>query len=97
MGVQWKPWAWDMVKERKIRGFSIVGAAARVEMAMPEDLEKASFGGNRSEAGRYAAYVRWRSKAHSIAQASEPVPVDHTSGLSCLRSSGRFIRCFRSL
>jgi hypothetical protein len=68
LGVQWKPWAWDMVKEGKIRGFSIGGAAARVEMAMPEDLEKASFGGNRSEAGRYAAYVRWRSKAHSIAQ-----------------------------
>jgi len=68
LGVQWKPWAWDMVKEGKIRGFSIGGAAARVEMAMPEDLEKASFGGNRSEAGRYAAYVRWRSKAHSLAQ-----------------------------
>lgn len=68
LGVQWKPWAWDMVKEGKIRGFSIGGAAARVEMSMPEDLEKASFGGDRSEAGRYAAYVRWRSKAHSIAQ-----------------------------
>ena len=68
LGVQWKPWAWDMVKEGKIRGFSIGGAAARVEMAMPEDLEKASFGGDRSEAGRYAAYVRWRSKAHSLAQ-----------------------------
>ena len=75
LGVQWKPWAWDMVKEGKIRGFSIGGAAARVEMAMPEDLEKASFGGDRSEAGRYAAYVRWRSKAHSLAQGAANLKV----------------------
>lgn len=61
LGVQWKPWAWDMVKDGKIRGFSIGGAAARVEMAMPSDaIAKASFGGNRSEAGRYAAEQRWK-------------------------------------
>ena len=68
LGVQWKPWAWDMVKAGKIRGFSIGGAAARIEMQMPEEINKASFGGDRSEAGRYAANVRWRTKAHSIAQ-----------------------------
>ena len=71
LGVQWKPWAWEMVKAGKIRGFSIGGAAARVEMAMPEDLEKASFGGNRSEAGRYAAQVRWQSRAYSIRQGTK--------------------------
>jgi len=60
LGVQWKPWAWDMVKAGKIRGFSIGGAAARIEMQMPEEINKASFG-SRSEAGRYAANVRWQS------------------------------------
>jgi hypothetical protein len=59
LGVQWKPWAWDMVKAGKIRGFSIGGAAARIDMRMPDDVSKASFG-SRSEAGRYAANVRWR-------------------------------------
>lgn len=62
LGVQWKPWAWDMVKEGKIRGFSIGGAAARVEMTMPTDaMGKAkSFGGDRSAAARYAAEQRWK-------------------------------------
>ena len=94
LGVQWKPWAWDMVKAGKIRGFSIGGAAARIEMAMPEEIAKAvsvkdsdaervrkqilvrsrvfealkaqGFGGNRSEAARYAAQQRW--KGHVKAQ-----------------------------
>jgi hypothetical protein len=61
LGVQWKPWAWDMVKEGKIRGFSIGGAAARIEMSMPEEALKATFG-SRSEAGRYAANMRWRGQ-----------------------------------
>ena len=65
LGVQWKPWAWDMVKEGRIRGFSIGGAAARVEMTMPTDaMGKAqSFGGDRSAAGRYAAEQRWKGHA----------------------------------
>lgn len=63
LGVQWKPWAWEMVKEGKIRGFSIGGAAARIEMAMPDDaIAKASFGGDRSAAGRYAAEQRWKGQ-----------------------------------
>jgi hypothetical protein len=91
LGVQWKPWAWDMVKAGKIRGFSIGGAAARIEMAMPEEMVKSvssdadrvrkqilvrsrvfealkaqGFGGNRSEAARYAAQQRW--KGHKKAQ-----------------------------
>lgn len=88
LGVQWKPWAWDMVKSGKIRGFSIGGAAARIEMAMPDEIAKSvsvdisaaervrnqmlvrskvsdalkaqGFGGNRSEAGRFAAQQRWK-------------------------------------
>lgn len=61
LGVQWKPWAWDLVKTGKITGFSIGGAAARVEMGVPADIEKRAFG-NRSAAGRYAAEQRWRAK-----------------------------------
>lgn len=29
LGVQWEPWAWEMVKKGQIRGYSIGGAAAR--------------------------------------------------------------------
>ena len=66
LGVQWKPWAWELVKEGKIRGFSIGGAAARIEMAMPDDaIAKASFGGDRSAAGRYAAEQRWKGNVKS--------------------------------
>jgi hypothetical protein len=65
LGVQWKPWAWEMVKEGKIRGFSIGGAAARIEMEMPADaIAKASFDGD-SAAGRYAAEQRWQRSASS--------------------------------
>lgn len=60
LGVQWKPWAWELVKNGKITGFSIGGAAARIEALMPEGFDKAkSFGGDRSAAGRYAANQRW--------------------------------------
>jgi len=80
LGVQWKPWAWDMVKAGKIRGFSIGGAAARIEMEIPEDVSKASFGGDRSEAGRYAANVRWRAlinaKATQMARLQAKLEVD---------------------
>lgn len=49
MGVQWRPWAWELVKEGKIRGFSIGGAAARIEMEMPMEMQK----------GKTPAEVRW--------------------------------------
>lgn len=39
LGVKWNDWAWDMVKENKITGFSIGGSAARVEMGIPVDSE----------------------------------------------------------
>ena len=69
LGVQWKPWAWEMVKAGKIQGFSIGGAAARIEMGMPEGMAKASFGGDRSAAGRYAAEQRWQNRSR-ITQAT---------------------------
>ena len=37
LGVKWNDWAWEMVKENKITGFSIGGSAARVEMGIPAD------------------------------------------------------------
>ena len=35
MGVQWRPWAWELVKSQKIRGLSIGGTAARIEADIP--------------------------------------------------------------
>lgn len=32
MGVIWKPWAWELVKQGKIRGFSFGGLANRVQV-----------------------------------------------------------------
>jgi hypothetical protein len=52
LGVQWKPWAWEMVKAGKIQGFSIGGAAARIDMGMTEELAK--FNPNHDELGRFA-------------------------------------------
>lgn len=37
MGVIWEDWAWDLVKAGKLRGYSIGGQAARVEVELPED------------------------------------------------------------
>jgi len=80
LGVQWKPWAWEMVKEGKIRGFSIGGAAARIEMEMPSDaIEKASFGGDRSAAGRYAAEQRWKNNSSYPLRMAEDV-ASHIAG-----------------
>lgn len=59
LGVQWKPWAWELVKAGKIQGFSIGGAAARIDMGMTDAMAKATFA-SRSEAGRYAANQRWK-------------------------------------
>lgn len=33
LGVVWKPWAWDLVKKGKIRGFSIGGSSGRIPIA----------------------------------------------------------------
>lgn len=84
LGVQWKPWAWELVKEGKIRGFSIGGAAARIEMAMPDDaIAKASFGGDRSAAGRYAAEQRWKGHA----KGGEQTDSGRAGGLTNLEKS----------
>jgi hypothetical protein len=37
LGVIWEPWAWDMVKAGKLRGYSIGGAAKRVEAELPDE------------------------------------------------------------
>lgn len=39
LGVQWEPWAWDLVKEGKLRGYSVGGRAQRLEVDLP--VEKA--------------------------------------------------------
>jgi hypothetical protein len=121
LGVQWKPWAWEMVKAGKITGFSIGGAAARLDMSMPVEvgkgvsrkgfsspsdpvlfsqvrkatngvgvweqyvanggtarwmseaeakLLKAKFS-SRSEAGRYAANMRWRNLKARVAELAD--------------------------
>jgi hypothetical protein len=36
MGVIWEPWAWELVKEGKITGYSIGGSAARSDEDPPE-------------------------------------------------------------
>lgn len=35
MGTIWEPWAWELVKADKIRGYSIGGTAKRIEVDMP--------------------------------------------------------------
>jgi len=37
LGVQWKPWAWELVKDGKLRGYSIGGRAERLSADLPED------------------------------------------------------------
>jgi hypothetical protein len=37
LGVQWKPWAWELVKGGKLRGYSIGGRAERLSADLPED------------------------------------------------------------
>ena len=36
MGVQWEPWAWDLVKKGKLTGYSIGGKAERMLVDLPE-------------------------------------------------------------
>ena len=40
MGVVWKDWAWNLVKEGKIRGYSIGGKAERLSVDIDEDVVK---------------------------------------------------------
>lgn len=37
LGVKWEPWAWDMIKEGKLRGYSIGGRAERLLADLPEE------------------------------------------------------------
>ena len=37
LGVQWEPWAWAMVKEGKIRGYSIGGKAERLYVDLEDE------------------------------------------------------------
>lgn len=76
LGVKWNDWAWDMVKENKITGFSIGGSAARVEMGIPAD---ADFGGmvkNRFSTASVAAEYAEQLKAQRTAAKKEAVPFD---------------------
>ena len=42
LGVQWEPWAWELVKKGQIRGFSIGGKAGRKEEDLFVMLDKSS-------------------------------------------------------
>lgn len=37
LGVRWEPWAWQMIKEGKLRGYSIGGRAERLLADLPEE------------------------------------------------------------
>jgi len=37
MGVQWEPWAWELVKKGKLTGYSIGGKAERLLVDLPEE------------------------------------------------------------
>ncbi len=37
MGVQWEPWAWELVKKGKLTGYSIGGKAERILVDLPEE------------------------------------------------------------
>lgn len=39
MGVQWEPWAWELVKKGKLSGYSIGGKAERMLVDLPEGNE----------------------------------------------------------
>lgn len=40
LGVQWEPWAWELVKAGKLRGYSIGGKSDRIEVDLDEDMAK---------------------------------------------------------
>jgi hypothetical protein len=58
LGVIWEPWAWDMVKAGKLRGYSIGGAAKRVEAELPDEdavFVKADKPGHRFRGNQHAS------------------------------------------
>jgi hypothetical protein len=38
LGVVWEPWAWELVKAGKLRGYSIGGTAERIMADLPEGV-----------------------------------------------------------
>jgi hypothetical protein len=39
LGVQWEPWAWELVKKGEIRGFSIGGTGSPIEVDLPTEFD----------------------------------------------------------
>jgi len=39
LGVQWEPWAWELVKKGEIRGFSIGGTGSPIEVDLPSEFD----------------------------------------------------------
>lgn len=42
LGVHWEPWAWELVKADKLRGYSIGGKAQRLLVDLPDESESGS-------------------------------------------------------
>lgn len=42
LGVRWEPWAWELVKADKLRGYSIGGKAQRLLVDLPDESESGS-------------------------------------------------------
>lgn len=40
LGVQWEPWAWELVQKGLLRGYSIGGKSDRIEVDLDEDMAK---------------------------------------------------------
>ena len=40
LGVQWEPWAWELVKQGKLRGYSIGGTGSGIEADIPEAIDE---------------------------------------------------------
>jgi hypothetical protein len=49
LGVIWEPWAWEMVKAGKLRGYSVGGRAQRLEVDLPVNKEAIPVDGPTSE------------------------------------------------
>lgn len=49
LGVIWEPWAWEMVKAGKLRGYSVGGRAQRLEVDLPVNKEAMPVDGPTSE------------------------------------------------
>jgi hypothetical protein len=49
LGVIWEPWAWEMVKAGKLRGYSVGGRAQRLEVDLPVSKDAMPVDGPTSE------------------------------------------------